>query len=95
MKGTALAWAAGPFGNIATVELLLKAGANANASDNNGMTPIIWAARYGDAERVEALVAAGADPAVKDGAGKDAADYAMARSDTAGKAIVEVLSPKS
>ena len=41
--------------------LLLKAGANANAANRYGMTPLSLAAINGNAAMLEALLAAGAD----------------------------------
>ena len=55
LRGTALSWAAGPFGDATMVDTLLASGAEVNISDNNGMTPLIWAARFGDANRVKDL----------------------------------------
>jgi ankyrin repeat protein len=40
------------------------------------MTPLHQAGRYGHRALVERLLAAGADPAVKDDRGRTAADYA-------------------
>jgi hypothetical protein len=48
--------------NAPIVQLLLRHGADPNAADSNGMTAMMSAATRGDAESVEALLAAGADP---------------------------------
>ena len=49
-----------------SVMLLLEAGANPNARDEGGDTPLHAAARGGTAEVVMALLQAGADPAARD-----------------------------
>jgi ankyrin repeat protein len=41
---------------------LIAAGADVNAADALGTTPLMWAARYGDAAMVERLLKAGAKP---------------------------------
>lgn len=88
---TALARAAGPFGNAAMVKILVEAGANVNAVDKRGQTPLIWAARFGDAAKVSTLLSAGADASAKDKDGKTALDYARDRADEAGAAIAASL----
>ena len=44
------------------VDLLLKAGANVNAADDHGVTPLARAAENASTPMVERLLAAGADP---------------------------------
>jgi ankyrin repeat protein len=48
-------------GRQAVASALLAAGAPANASDDRGVTALMWAARSGDAATIRALAAAGAD----------------------------------
>ena len=48
-------------GNIDRVRELIAAGANVNQQDNNGLTPLHWAAENGHQAVVQALIAAGAD----------------------------------
>ena len=66
------------YGQQATVELLLKKGANANAADRSGMTPLF--ARGNDAI-LKLLLAAKADPNVRDIDGRTALSYAAAAGD--------------
>ncbi len=49
------------FGDAATVAALLKAGADVDAKDADGVTPLHEAVRRGHADIVRALVDAGAD----------------------------------
>jgi ankyrin repeat protein/outer membrane biosynthesis protein TonB len=91
-QNTALVRAAGSFGDLVMVQTLISAGADVNAADKNGMTPLIWAARWGDPQRVEALVNAGADVNARDNTGKTAMDYARSRGPSAAE-TVEILRP--
>jgi cytohesin len=56
------------------VKLLAAQGADLNAADRYGYTPLHYAAQvdFGDAETVKALLAAGADPNLKEKEGKTA-----------------------
>ena len=79
---TALMWAAGhtndtpaPDG-LATVDLLLAAGAPVAPADNRGRTALMIAAERDHPEIVARLLAAGADPSARDRDGKTAADLA-------------------
>jgi ankyrin repeat protein len=51
-------------GDTATVERLLKSGADVNAQQADGATALQWAAYRGDAKLVERLLKAGAKPAL-------------------------------
>ncbi|MBN1759585.1 MAG: ankyrin repeat domain-containing protein [Chitinispirillaceae bacterium] len=48
------------YNNVQIVELLLKKGADVNASDGDGYTALIVAARQGNAENLQVLLKAGA-----------------------------------
>ena len=48
-------------GNLALVNDLIAAGADVNAKNEDGETPLYWPAVRGDTEIVEILRAAGAD----------------------------------
>ena len=77
-------------GNYGAARALLVAGANANArqcgpdsyltdpscTSQNGITLLTWMASKGDQQAVELLLAFGADPGLKDWAGRVAADLA-------------------
>ena len=54
----------------------IAAGADPNARDRDGDTPLHMAAVGGNAETVAALVKAGADPKARDGDGRLPADLA-------------------
>ena len=47
-------------GDASTVRALIKAGADVNAAQGDGMTALHWAAQRGDLEQVQMLLAAGA-----------------------------------
>jgi len=60
-------------GNTAMVKSLLSSpGANVNAKDERGSTPLLEAARYGHDDICRVLIAAGADVKAKDKDGKTA-----------------------
>src|SRR6266446_6706155 len=67
-----------PYGNYETVSLLVNAGANVNAKDVRGMTPLAMAviSDRPDPRIVRLLLAKGADPAIKSKNGETAADRA-------------------
>ncbi len=59
-------------GDLETVRVLLDAGANPNAQDQDGVTPLTLAKSYaGTGEIADALVKAGADPKILDKHGKE------------------------
>jgi uncharacterized protein len=58
---TALAWAA-HWDDLNTADLLIRAGANANAANDNGVTPLWLACNSGSSAMVKELLAARADP---------------------------------
>jgi uncharacterized protein len=58
------------------VQLLLDRGARIEARSPNGNTPLLMAIRYGSEESVALLVKRGADPLVRDGKDRIAADVA-------------------
>jgi hypothetical protein len=95
LQGTALVRAAGSFGDLESVQVLLSAGAEVNVQDKNGMTPLMWAARWGDAPRVAALVEAGATVTIRDNSGKTALDWAHSRGGQAEQTleILQALTP--
>lgn len=59
-------------GNVATLEVLLKSGADIRARNPAGSTALIMAARFGADDVVWALLAAGADPTERNPGGQDA-----------------------
>jgi uncharacterized protein len=80
---TLLMWAAGPDEKvpearaIEVVTYLLDAGALIDDRDDRGRTALMIAAEGGHAELAGLLLARGADPALKDKAGKRAADLTV------------------
>jgi ankyrin repeat protein len=60
-----LYWAA-RFGYAETVEILLRAGAEVNVKDQDGLTGLYWAARFGFPGVIETLLDARAEVDVKD-----------------------------
>ena len=59
------------------VQLLIAAHADLNCRDRNGATPVLAAASAGQCKLVHAMLAAGADPTVKDDAGHTVLYYVM------------------
>ncbi len=80
---TLLMWASGPDQNIPeaqaieVVSYLLDAGAHIDDRDDRGWTALMVAAEGGRAAIVGLLLARGADPSLKDKAGKRAADLTV------------------
>ena len=67
---------ASQYGYPAIVILLLAAGANVDKQDDNGNTPLIWAASNGKIEVVKELLKAGANKKLKRNNGQTAYDMA-------------------
>ena len=63
-------------GEANLVALLLKHGADVNATNDGGETPLIKAVLFNDADSTAVLLKAGASPTIKDRSGHSAADYA-------------------
>jgi hypothetical protein len=59
-------------GNAARVNQLVGRGANVNARDDYGYTPLMWAAQEGYIQTLEALIKRGADVNARDKAGRTA-----------------------
>jgi uncharacterized protein len=80
---TVLMWAAGPDEHAAEAEaikvvsFLIDAGAHVDDRDDRGRTALMIAAEGGHAEIANLLLARGADPSLKDKAGKRAADLTV------------------
>jgi len=79
--GTALMGAA-VKGNTEVAEILLDNGANPNAQDAEGNTPLTFAAMFENEEMARLLVTRKADPTLKNKKGFSAADYAKTHQNT-------------
>lgn len=65
----------------AITKLLIDSGADVNARNNEGKTPIMLAVRGGAKEVVDMLIAAGADLSIKDNEGNDVMAHARIRNE--------------
>ena len=64
--------------NAGIIALLLAAGTPVDPTQHGGFTPLHAAANAGDLASLEVLLKAGADPSVKSGDGRTAAEFAQA-----------------
>lgn len=76
-------------GDIATVKKMLEYGASPNEL-SNGMTPLMIAARYNQAEIVKLLLEKGANVKAKDEKGITALKYAEASNASEAAAVIKV-----
>ncbi|CAG0902819.1 unnamed protein product, partial [Cyprideis torosa] len=68
-------------GHTHVMEILLAAGAEVDARDSNGLTPLQWACKEGALEGVRLLIDHGADWTLADGYGVNAVWHALHRGD--------------
>lgn len=80
---------------VAVLKALIDGKADVNRADTDGVTPLMRAADKADANRVDLLLSAGADPKAKDAAGRTAADWAKQRDDAPGKSVATTLDAAS
>lgn len=85
--GVPLLHAAAQNGSCEAMEWLLTRGADPNARDAEGTTPLIHATLSGSVKAVRALLKHGADMKQKDAQGKSAADFAR------GEELLQLLDP--
>ena len=74
-EGQSLLHLAVPNGHHEVVKFLLKEGADINALDDEGRTPLMEGALWSFVEIVDTLVNAGADTKIRDRQGRQAADF--------------------
>ena len=90
LGGTPLGWAAGPFSNPEIVAALVAANADVNQSNKTGMTPLMWAARYGAPATVKVLLDAGADVTATNQQGQTSLDLARQNGNDA-QSVEEII----
>jgi len=78
-------------GNLEIVNMLLDKKADANISDPNGMTALIYASMFKNYEATKLLIRSGANPDIKDSRGNSAIDYAILADDDK---LIEILKSK-
>jgi len=86
---TALHSAVADGGHAGIARALVEAGADVNAKQRHGWTPLHGAAHSGDRELVELLLERGADPEAKHQEGKTALDLARENGHTEVAAVLE------
>ena len=94
-SNTPLHFASGTGSHETCVHRLLEAGANIEARNKNGNTPLLWAARGGNADVIAALLQAGADKAAQNSAGQDALELARTRGHAACVRQLRAAAPAS
>jgi|TARA_B100001964_G_scaffold10269_1_gene11008 cytohesin len=72
-------WEATKQGDVDAVKQFIVAGEDVNAKDNNGVSPLHYAAYYGEKEVAELLIAKGADVNAKDEDAETPLDNAIMR----------------
>ncbi|MFH1028901.1 MAG: ankyrin repeat domain-containing protein, partial [Pseudomonadota bacterium] len=85
---TALHYAAAN-GHTDIVNMLIAKGADVDASDREGHTPLMFAAIYGCNKTVQALLDGGANPSIKTPAGNTASLYAENNSHPLASALLK------
>lgn len=82
-----------PAGKWAIVKSLIKAGADVNAQNRDGYTPLMLAARTDNTSLAETLLSAGAKPAMKNNKGETA--LSIAKSKAVDRGMIDLLSKKA
>jgi len=80
-------------GDLETVKKMIEFGSDINEA-SNGMTPLMFAARYNNVEVIELLLANGADPKVKNEKGFTALKYAQLSNATEAIALLQQKSKR-
>lgn len=82
------------FGSPAAVSLMIKRGADVNALDAQGYTPLMLASRIGYFDVINLLLDGGADPRIATPSGKRATDFAAQRGDKSSVLVLETVSTR-
>lgn len=77
----------------ASIMFHLHRGADVNATDEKGRSPLVFAAARGHAEICQILLEAGADPALKDAEGQDALSIAITKGHKEVEAVLRLYAP--
>jgi len=75
--------------------MLLRAGADIETTDENGYTPLLYAASRNNPEIVATLLRAGADAKAKNKRGYTAFDYAQYNVNLKGTDVLQILEEAS
>ncbi|HEX8576872.1 MAG TPA: ankyrin repeat domain-containing protein [Flavobacterium sp.] len=75
-------------GDLETVKKMIEFGSDINEA-SNGMTPLMFAARYNNVEVIELLLANGANPNIKNDKGFTALKYAQLSNATEAVALLQ------
>jgi len=79
------------LGDVAKVKVFLEQGADVNAKNENGQTPLLLAAQNNDVNTAKLLISAGADVNIKNNAGQTSIDIALSQGN---KEIIKLLLDK-
>ena len=80
-----------PVAQAATIDCLIRAGANPNATDNNGVSPLHRAVRTRCAAAVEALLAGGAEPRGRNNSGSTPLHLAVQNTGRGGRGTAQAI----
>ena len=82
-------------GPVGIARALIKAGADVNAADSDGVTPLMIAATHDNSALIGVLVQAGANISAKSGSGETARDIAHANSNVAASRMLDLMAARA